>query len=400
MTKARGPFICMVVYTDYAFDARVRREAETLAANGFHVRCLCLRTNRQTGSEFVLDGVHVRELRISKYRGKSRLSYIASYLQFLVQSAIACLGLLLKSELTAVHVHNLPDFLVGAAVIPRLAGCKVVLDIHDSVPETFATKFSGSSALWKALCAEERLSALVAHRVICVNEPQRHVVVARGIPQDKTFVSMNVPDPAIFSPPEGHRDAPRQDGILNLVYHGTMANRLGVDLVIRAVAQLRGGTGCIRLHLWGSGDDLVSYQHLADELGVADQVLFRPSGYPLRDLPEHLQAMDLGVVGNRRNVATELMLPVKLLEYVALDIPVVAPRLKTIEHYFSDDMVSYFDADDVDSLAGAIARMGSDPAARLAQAARARTFLSAYGWQRQGMELVDFYRSLVEQRTS
>ena len=98
----------------------------------------------------------------------------------------------------AVHVHNLPDFLVLAGLVPRLAGRKVVLDVHDSIPETFATKFSGSSTLWKVLCLEERLSTLLAHRVICVNDPQRDTLVGRGISASKTFVSMNVPDPAIF----------------------------------------------------------------------------------------------------------------------------------------------------------------------------------------------------------
>ena len=34
---ARG-FVCMIAYTNYALDARVRREAETLVSHGFHVR--------------------------------------------------------------------------------------------------------------------------------------------------------------------------------------------------------------------------------------------------------------------------------------------------------------------------------------------------------------------------
>ena len=65
-----SPFVCMVVYTHYPTDARVRREAETLAAHGFRVMCL---TNRH-GAEpraYELGGVEVRELNVPKYRGKS-----------------------------------------------------------------------------------------------------------------------------------------------------------------------------------------------------------------------------------------------------------------------------------------------------------------------------------------
>jgi len=296
-------------------------------------------------------------------------------------------------EIDVVHVHNLPDFLVFAAVLPRLAGKKVVLDVHDSVPETFATKFSGNPLLYKALCLEERVSAAVAHKVICVNHPQRDVLVARGIPAAKTFVSMNVPDPRIFGTATPEHTA---NGHFNLVYHGTMAERLGVDLVIRAVAQLRERIPGLTLHLWGGGDDLPTFEGLASELGVRDRVSFKPKGFPLDELPGRLGAMDLGVVGNRTNAATDLMLPVKLLEYVSLGIPAVVPRLRTIDHYFSDDMVSYFQPDNVSSLADAIHRMYCQPAARRRQAEVASGFLDQHGWDRQGNELVAMYNRLVE----
>jgi glycosyltransferase involved in cell wall biosynthesis len=382
----------MVAYTDYAGDARVRREAETLAAHGFRVRFLATRTG--PAREFELEGVAVSELREPKYQGKSARAYLASYLRFLMTASAECMRLLRRRELDVVHVHNMPDFLVFAGLLPRLGGCKVVLDVHDSMPETFSVKFSESPLLHRALVLEERVSTSLAHRVICVNEPQRDVLVARGLPVDKTFVSMNVPDPRIFGSPRDYSAADGQP--LNLVYHGTMASRLGVDLVIRAVAQLRSSIPCIRLHLWGHGDDLPSFRALARELGVDEAIEFREQGYPLDELPERLRPMHIGVVGNRRSDAGELMLPVKLLEYVSLGIPAVVPRLRTIQHYFSDDMVAFFEPDDVTSLAAAIQRLFGDGSARRTQAARAQQFLQQYGWDRQGEQLVSMYEQLVE----
>jgi glycosyltransferase involved in cell wall biosynthesis len=389
----KAPAVCMIAYTNYVIDARVRREAETLASNGFRVCCLTNR-NQASSTKYVLNGVEVIELPVSKYRGKSTVAYLLSYLCFLAAATVACVGRLAAGKLDVVHVHNLPDFLVFAAVLPRLAGKKVVLDIHDSMPETFATKFSGSGGLHKALCLEERMSAAVAHKVICVNHPQRDVLAGRGIPLSKTFVSMNVPDPKIFAPQSAAGS--QSNGHLNLVYHGTMAERLGVDLVIRAVAELRERIPCLTLHLWGTGDDLASFQQLAAELGVQERVSFRPKGFRLDELPGHLVAMDLGVVGNRSNVATDLMLPVKLLEYVSLGIPAVVPRLRTIDHYFSEDMVAYFEPESVSSLAETIHRLYCQPSARRRQAASASKFLERYGWDRQGTELVAMYNRLVE----
>jgi glycosyltransferase involved in cell wall biosynthesis len=392
-TGMRG-FVCMIAYTNYATDARVRREAETLASHGFRVRCLALNTGAPSGT--VLNGVEVRELGVRKYRGKSAFAYLGSYIRFTLAASVACLRLLARRELDVLHVHNIPDFLVLAGVLPRLAGKKVILDVHDSVPETFATKFSGGSAVWKALCLEERLSALVAHKVICVNHPQRDTLVARGIPGSKTHVAMNIADPSIFATSSGSARSQPSPGRFNLVYHGTMADRLGVDLIIRATAQLRGRVPNLRLHLWGHGDDLPRYQQLAEELGVEDAVFFKPDGYPLQELPSRLSSMDLGVVGNRRSAACDLMLPVKLLEYVSLGIPAVAPRLKTIGHYFSDDMVAFYEPENVQSLTDAIYRLYVEPATGRMQAGRARRFLGEYGWERHGAEFVNFYRNVVE----
>jgi len=388
-------FVCMIAYTNYAIDARVRREAETLASHGYRVRCLTTK-NGAARAQFVLNGVEVRELSVQKFRGKSTLAYISSYLRFLLVSSAACLRLLIAGELDVVHVHNLPDFLAFAGLLPRLAGRRVVLDVHDSVPETFASKFSDRPIIQKALCFEERLSARVAHKVICVNHPQRDALVARGIPASKTFISMNVPDPTIFKRPsiEGLPTVPGK--YFNLVYHGTMVERLGVDLIIRAVGLLRGRIPGVRLHLWGHGDDLDNFQRLAGELGIGDLVFFKPKGFALEQLPGQLASMNLGVVGNRRNAATDLMLPVKLMEFVSQGIPAVVPRLKTIEHYFSESMVTYYEPENVESLAHAIYRLYCEPERRSVQVVHAGAFLSEYGWERQGAEFVNFYRQLME----
>ncbi len=385
----------MIAYTSYIVDARVRREAETLAARGYHVICLTTR-NGSGPSAFMVNGVQVRELPVPKFRGKSTFAYVRFYMRFLLAASFECLRLLARGELDIVHVHNMPDFLVFAGLLPRLWGRKVVLDVHDSVPETFAAKFAGRPGFWKILCLEEKLSVLVAHRVICVNHPQRDTLVARGIPSAKTFISMNVPDPALFTRGNRNGGAPDPHEAFNLVYHGTMVERLGVDLVIRAVDRLRHRIPSIRLHLWGSGDDLASFQRLTRSLGLEEKVHFVPAGFSVAELPRRLESMHLCVVGNRRSIACDLMLPVKLMECVALGIPTVAPRLKTIAHYFSEDMVAYYEPEDIDSMAEAIHRMYREPGAGDRQVHRAGEFLVRYGWERQGEEFASFYHQLLE----
>jgi glycosyltransferase involved in cell wall biosynthesis len=84
------------------------------------------------------------------------------------------------------------------------------------------------------------------------------------------------------------------------------------------------------------------------------------------------------------------------MEYVSLGIPVVAPRLKAIEYYFSEDMVAYYEPENLASLTEAVYRLYREPERRHRQAETAGTFLSEFGWDRQGNELVNLYHTLAE----
>jgi len=388
--------ICMIVYTDYPADTRVRREAETLAElPEYSVIVIALKEGALPCSH-VIDGVRVLEINEAKYCGKSKFKYILSYIKFVILSFFACTKLFVSGQVDIVHVHNMPDFLVFAGLIPRLFGKKLILDVHDSVPETYLVKFNTNSVmLSKALCFEEFVCCALAHKIICVNHVQRDVLVNREIPLKKMCISMNVPDHNRFNSKNLKRTDDRGDTGFNMVYHGTIVKRLGIDLVITAVSRLANEIPDLHFHIWGkSGDDLDEFVGLSKELGVENKVHFITGGVPLERLPSKLARMDLGIVGNRKNIATELMLPVKMLEYIALGIPVVVPRLKGIEYYFSEEMVCYFEPENVGAMAACILKLYKDKSLRKMQAEKAQTFLDQYGWKKHKMEIIKLYAEL------
>jgi glycosyltransferase involved in cell wall biosynthesis len=393
--------ICMIVYSYYPVDARPRREAETLASfRGRRVSVLSLKQGASPRT-YQMEGVTVRELDIGKYRGKSGLRYIASYLRFTFLAFLACTKLFLKRRIDVVHVHNLPDFLVFAAIVPRLFGKKLILDIHDTFPETYVTKFRAYSTafqriVFKALCLEERVCSALAHKIICVNHVQRDVLVRRGVPPEKVAISMNVPDHHRFNLGSRKKRAREDSEGFKIVYHGLVAERLGVDLAIRAVARLVDQIPGLEFCIWGYGEDLDEMMQLVTKLGMEDHVHLDGILVPLDTLPVTLADMDLGIVGNRRSAATELMLPVKMLECVALDIPVVAPRLKAIEYYFSENMVGYFEPDSIDSMVSAVLKLYRSRSGREKQAERARVFLDTHGWEKHQLDLVELYDDLLK----
>jgi glycosyltransferase involved in cell wall biosynthesis len=388
--------VCMIAYTNYLADVRVRREAETLARNlGYEIKVLALRDGN-TASTYMKDGVEVVELNISKYRGKSKLKYVMSYLQFLFLSFIICNKLLFLKKSDIFHVHNMPDFLVFATILPRIMKKKIVLDIHDSLPETYAAKYDGDAKnrfLFKLLCWEEALCCKCASKIICVNHIQRDALIKRGIPAEKMIVSMNVPDHKRFNSIHTKQSKNKSSEKFKLVYHGTITKRLGVDFAIKAVAKLVDKIPGLEFHIFGDGDDVGEFIQLSKVLRIDNIVKFNKM-LLLEDLISIISGMDLGIISNRKNTATDLMLPVKMLEYIFLEIPVVAPRLKTIEHYFTEDMISYFEPENIDSLADTILRLWNNETERKEKAQKAKGFLDIYGWEKQQTDLINFYKEI------
>jgi glycosyltransferase involved in cell wall biosynthesis len=392
--------VCMVAYTNYRIDARVRREAETLAAlQNYRVRVLVPRT-KPLPETYELNGVEIRELNTTKYQGKSTRSYLLSYAKFMVLAFLSCNGLLMKKTLDVVHIHNMPNIIILSAIIPRLFGKKLVLDIHDTMIETYSAKFEGASStflfkiLIRILRLEESISCAIAHKIICVNHIQKDVLVGRGIPERKIIVSINVPDPKMF--PLRKKDVAQQcsNNGFKLIYHGTLAKRLGIDLTIRAIALSAAKIPGIEFHIVGFGDDAQAFIDLSRELGVQEHIKFSDA-VPVQEVAAIVEKMDLGVISNRDNIAAELMLPVKMLEYVALELPVVVPRLKTIQYYFSDDMVFYFEPDNVQSLFQTILYAYHNDAMRREKAVRAKKFLDLYGWESHKNGFIDMYEMLL-----
>jgi|SRR5215469_1702101 len=386
--------VCMIAYTNYPADGRVRLEAESLVAWGYDVVFLVPKQGAKPRT-YELEGVTVKELNVRKIRDNSKIRYVLSYLAFLGVAFFACTYLFLRKKVRIIHVHNMPDVLVFAAVVPRLFGCKLILDVHDTVLETYEAKFEKTSRLLLALLRlEERICCFMADRVICVNHVQREAVIRRGIPERKiaTVITM----PRFVSSPRPVQQ-PNQERVFRLVNHGTMSKRLGNDLILEAAARLVREIPGFELHIIGGGENLEQLFALTRSLGIEQCVHFH-AGVPWDQLPAKLGSMDVGIVANRINSATALMLPSKLIDYAVLGIPAIVPRLKAIEHYFSEDMVTYFEPENIDSMVAATLRLHKDAARRERQAQCAKNFVTQYRWNGPANDLRGLYASLLESR--
>jgi glycosyltransferase involved in cell wall biosynthesis len=383
----------MIVHNHWP-DPRVEREARALVADGLAVDVLCARDPYdRPDDDAASPGIEVSRLPVWRRRGRGPVLQMLEYLAFLFLATFHAAFRHLRHRYRTVQVHNLPDFLVFSALIPKLTGARVILDLHDLMPEFYASRFGGSMAGLpvRLILLQERLAARFADRVITVTELWRRTLEERGVPAAKLSVLMNLPDPAIYGTPPPK--PPTDDGQFTLIYHGTLAERYGLDIAIRALAIARRELP-VRLIIHGRGDLLDPLAALATELGVHDAVEFSTERLPSEALPALLRRGDVAVVPYRRDVFTDGILPTKLMEYVALDIPAIVTRTPVIEEYFDESMVRFVPAEDPAALAAAIVELGRDPDRRTGLAREAARFRERYDWTRNAADYVAIVREL------
>jgi glycosyltransferase involved in cell wall biosynthesis len=323
------------------------------------------------------------------------LAYALSYTMFFVLASVLLTFLHVRKRYDIVQVHTMPDFLVFAALIPRLFGAKIILDIHDLMPELFMSKFGVGERhlLVRFLKWIERLSIGFAHRAIAVQIPHRDTLIRHGNPPEKFIILMNLPDPNIFCSERKTTRIP--DGRFRLLYHGTIARRHGLETAIRALLLTKESIPNIELLILGSGDDKDRLIQLVKDLRLDFYVRFSDGEVPLHSIPEYMGQADLGIIPMLLDVFSRNTLPVKMLEFAQLDIPVVSSRIESFLLYFDESMVRYFEPGDSADLAKQVIALHDAPGEMQLLVANAAKFKSKYYWDKQKKDQFDLVDSLL-----
>jgi glycosyltransferase involved in cell wall biosynthesis len=373
--------ICVIVYTDYAADTRVRRAAEALVARGDEVTVICPVTPSLRGRT-ELAGVGLHPTGSFGYTTDTRpWDYVRRYVGFFVAAGVQALRLHLRQPFDVIHVHTMPDFLVFSAIGPKLLGAKVILDVHDLMPELYASKFGLRKSHWmiKTLKLVERLSVQFADAAVAVHQPHLDALIQHGNSAEKFTIVMNLPDPSMFRPRNGR---PEPDEF-TMIYHGMVGTRNGLDVAVRAVALVADELPCLTLRIIGDGDDFARVRDLVRELGVAGTVRLEQGLRPIEEIIPALEGATIGVVPIIDDPFTKYMLPVKLLEYVALGLPVICSSTPTIRAYFTEEMLAFAPPGDAEALATRIVELYRDQGRRSQLTAEASKFTENHNWIRE-----------------
>ncbi|HEX4350929.1 MAG TPA: glycosyltransferase [Verrucomicrobiae bacterium] len=351
--ELRGRRAAVVLYSYYASDPRPRRETEALQRAGMEVDVICLREGSDEPALEVLDGVNVHRIPLQRRRA-GKLTYAFQYFSFLVSAGALLSWWRLRRRYDLVHVHNMPDFLVFSALLPKLLGARVILDLHDPMPELLVTIFGleEKSFAVRLLKFFEKHSIRFADQVLTVNQACKEIFSARSCPPEKIQVLMNVPDERVFKYHDC-LDYPERDPARPFVvmFHGSIVERNGLDIAVEALRLLRKSVPNAELWVYGASTPFLNkVMDPASLNGLSDAVRYLgPKSQ--KEIVAAIHTCDVGVIPNRNNAFTEINTPTRIFEYLSLGKPVVSPRSKGITDYFGPQDMVYFELGDAASLA-------------------------------------------------
>jgi glycosyltransferase involved in cell wall biosynthesis len=388
--------IAIVRHSSYPEDMHVRRDALALRGAGFEVDLVCDRKPGKATIEHV-DGITV--LRISPRHRRGGIGrYLFEYTAFpLAATAILALRST-RRRYNWVEINNMPDWLVLAAIVPKLLGARVVLYSREDMARLLASdhELSSQHPLVRLFRALQQTCCRFVDRVITTQEFARQDLIDQGIPADKIVAVPNAPDEGAFLArvPETSIVTPRlpsTSASFRLVTHGTLVKRYGIETLIQAVHLLRDTIPGLHLEIIGDGEYRSALEALVERLELRPHVTF--AGF----LPEYEQVAprlldaELGIVP----IWTDFQLCNKLVDYLLLGIPAITSESRVLQTYLGNEAVQFVPPKNAAALADAILLLYREPSKRAALAAAGKSaYRKHFSWDQARHQYLALYTGI------
>lgn len=402
----------MIVENDIApLDTRVWWEALALRDHGLQVSIICPKgqQGRAVYEEFrapyeYREGIHI--YRYDLPEGASVAAFIREYLAALLSTFWLSLRVLVRHGFDVIHVANPPDVFFPLSWIYHLLGKKFIFDQHDIAPEVFQEAFASrmhsvpARLIHDLLRACERRSYRSADLVITANESFRRIALQRGscAPQ-KVAVVRNNPHLEFIRPvaPEPELKMGRR---YLLAYVGVMGRQDGVEYALYALHLLvhRRGRQDVALALLGDGSQYEALRQLAQQLSLDAYVHFH--GWSSRqDVQRYLSVADVGLSPDPYNALNDVSTMIKIMEYMAMSMPVVAFDLSETR-FSAQGAALYARPNEVEDFANQIEILLEDDALRRRMGMLGRQRIQEeLNWERASERLIHAYDQLLRRHS-
>jgi len=356
------------------FDTRIfHKEAKTLVRAGYEVVLIA-----QHGKSEVVDGVKI----VALPRSRNRFTRIFGL-------TWRAFRLALREQADVYHFHD-PELLPIGVLLKFFTRAKVIYDVHEDVPQQILTKHWIPVPLRRPLAAVfnafEKLLTRTLDAVVVATEG-----IAEKFARFKPVVIHNYPDLEMLPSPSTRRGG----GERVLVYVGGISKLRGAIEMVRALEYLNPSWD-VRLDLVGKFEPPELEQELQALPGYR-RVRFLGWMQP-QDVYAHLAKVDIGLVCLHPEPRYMVGWPVKLFEYMAAGLPVVASNFPLWKEIVEGNRCGItVDPLDPKAIAQAVEYLLAHPeeARRMGENGR-RAVEEKYNWGKEAEKLVRLYRNLLE----
>jgi len=302
----------------------------------------------------------------------------------------------LRQRATLYHFHD-PELIPVGLLLKILFRKKVVYDAREDYPAMMLNKVYIPKPLRALLgAALSRLEALAARALdgIITADPFTLRRLARLGPSKK-LVFYNFPSYKTFPPPPRDETKP-----FDLVYSGGLSERCGSFLLLDAVQDLIAQGRTLRLLLIGYFDDERTKELVERRirtLGLEGHVELCGT-IPHDEMARRLSRARIGVCPLQATAKFLHNIPVKVFEYWACGLPVVASDLPPIRPFFRNhELGLLFKPGDARELSEAIGWLLDHPteATRMGMRGR-RAVVERYNNRQEAHKLLSFYQHILQ----
>jgi glycosyltransferase involved in cell wall biosynthesis len=237
----------------------------------------------------------------------------------------------------------------------------------------------------------EKLSIAFSNHVIIANHLWYKKLIKRAVNPAKCTAIINYPDPSIF-----YRRPRTASGDSDFVicYPGTLNSHQGLDLAIGAVAELREKAPHLRLLIIGDGPDREKLKLMIERERLGDRV--RLMGLiPMEKVAATMANVDLGVVPKRKNSFGNEAFSTKIMEFMAMGVPVIVSNTRIDQYYFDEKLVQFFESGDIEDLAAKILNLMEDSSRRDDLRLNGLEFIERNNWDVKKNEYLDLVDRLM-----
>lgn len=375
----------VITFDWYPYEPRALRLTEAAIDAGYLVDIVCVRKKHEK-FRTVNGTTHIYRLPLRRAGNHSLAIKMLFWCLFVLFAGFIITCLHLRHRYKIIHVHNMPDFLVFSALVPKLFGAKIILDVQDVTPELMKAKLDERKRAWVVRLAiwQERISTAFADHIVTTGPLFEACLLQRGVPGEKITNILNSADPVLFPPerrcPPPFDLSPTEQQPFILMYHGTLEARNGLDTAIRAFVLARATVPNLRLDIQGGGNHVPTLKLLAEELGVADSVIFTGS-VTVDKLADFVIHGDVGIIPYRSDGFMDIVLPTKAYEFAWMGRAMIASDTRAMRSMFRPGAVALCHPDQPEAFAEAIIDLYQHPEKRARMIQSAAEDYEVYRWE-------------------